>query len=496
MNFPVELSTLPASRAIGRNGRLSVLVALASYGTSNNSHLDRLIREYGSMPFDVDIVILSNIEKKPAPGIECRVGLPSKDPWSLPFAHKALFAERVDRYDLFIYSEDDILITEGQLRAFLEVTAALREDEVAGFIRMEQSLDGRISYPDMHDEFHWDPASLRSRAEFVLARFTNEHAACYVLTQSQLRKAIASGGFLVEPYEWKHDLLCTAATDPYIQCGFTKLVPVSRLDDFTVHHLSNKYAGKVGVTEAEMRAQVDTLLQLAAGPGAPAALLEGETKLWRRMYSKDYYERPSLDLIAAIPPGVRTVLSVGCGSGATECALAERGLQVVAVPLDPVVCGRAADKGVEMVFGDFRLATEKLRDQTFDCILFANVLHLVRDPVEVLSMFGGAMAENAVAIIQTPNMRCVPEMLRRLRHPHRYRGLESYHRSGVHISSIGKVRDWCGRSGLTVDRTVGMPHPRAAFVRGRSKFLDLAMSPNFIAVARKDASAKGARATP
>jgi SAM-dependent methyltransferase len=494
MNFPVELSTLHSSREVGRKRRLSLLVALASYGTSNNSHLDRLIHEYQSMQFDVDIVILSNIEKKSAPGIECRVGLPSKDPWSLPFAHKALFAERVDRYDLFIYSEDDILIAEVQLRAFLDVTATLREDEVAGFIRMEQSADGRISYPDMHDEFHWDAPSIRSRAEFVLARFTNEHAACYVLTQSQLRKAIASGGFLVEPYEWKHDLLCTAATDPYIQCGFTKLVPVSHLGDFTVHHLSNKYAGKVGVTEAEMRAQVDTLLQLAAGPGAPAPLFEGETKLWRRMYSKDYYERPSQDLIAAIPPDVRTVLSVGCGSGATECALAERGLQVVAVPLDPVVCGRAAEKGIEMVFGDFLVATDKLRNQTFDCVLFANVLHLVADPVEILSLFRDAMADNSVAIIQTPNMRCVPELLRRLRHPHRYRGLESYQCSGVHISSVGKVREWCRRSGLTVDRTFGMPHPRAAFGRGRSEFIDLAMSPNFIAVARKNTSAKGARA--
>jgi len=210
----------------GRKAPLSVLVALASYGTSNDRHLERLIREYRSMPFEIDIVIISNVDKKPAPGVECRVGLPSKDPWSLPFAHKKLFAERADRYDLFIYSEDDILITERQLRAFLEVTAVLRDNEIAGFIRMEEGSNGSISFPDLHEEYHWDPTSLRSRTGYVLGNFTNEHAACYVLTQSQLRKAIKSGGFLVEPHEWKHDLLCSAATDPYIQCGFTKLIPI------------------------------------------------------------------------------------------------------------------------------------------------------------------------------------------------------------------------------------------------------------------------------
>ena len=330
------------------------------------------------------------------------------------------------------------------------------------------------------------PTSLRSRTSYVLATFTNEHAACYILTQSQLRKAIKSGGFLVEPHEWKHDLLCSAATDPYIHCGFTKLIPISDLDDFTVHHMSNKYAGKVGVDEAEMRAQVGTMLRLAEDAGAPMPLLNTETKLWRRMYSKDYYEPRREEVLSMIPPGARSVLSVGCGSGATECWLAERGLRVVAVPLDPVVCGSAAERGVEMVFGDFHIAREKLRNQQFDCLLFLNVLHLVRDPVEVLSLFRDNMSMKSVMIIQAPNMLCLPEVWRRIRSPHRYRGLGSYNLTGAHFSSVGKVGDWCGRSGLRVDRTVGMLHQRAEFLRGLSAgFVELLMSPSFVSVARR-----------
>src|SRR6478752_2416186 len=98
--------------------KLRILVAIASYGRSNDRYLERIIQEYRSMPFAIDILLVSNIDKS-GPGTECLVGLPTKNPWSLPFAHKKLFADRRDRYDLFVYSEDDILITEGNLRAWL-----------------------------------------------------------------------------------------------------------------------------------------------------------------------------------------------------------------------------------------------------------------------------------------------------------------------------------------------------------------------------------------
>ena len=467
--------------------QLRVLVALANYGTSNDHYLLRVIKEYQSMPFDTDIVVLSNLDKQPAPDIEVLVGLPNRNPWSLPFSHKSVFAERLEKYDLFIYSEDDMLITEKNLRALLDVTETLQHDEIAGFLRVEKGPKGTVNYPDVQWNFHWDPTSLRRRGKYTLAHFTNEHAACYVLTREQLRKAIKSGGFLVEPHEWKHDLLCTAATDPYIQCGFTKFIPISHLDDFTVHHLTNKYVGRMGVDGSKLRAQVDTLLRLSASACKPVPLINTETKLRRGTYSKDYYEPFNEKVISIIPPETRSVLSIGCGSGATESRLAESGLRVVAVPLDPVICSStAAHGGVEMVFGDFRTAREKLKGEQFDCLLFLNVLHLARDPVEILSLFRDTLSVKAVVVIQTPNMLSVPAIWRRFRHPSGYRHLGNFELTGAHFSSIKKVRTWCRASGLRVDRIVGLLHDRADFVRHfPAGFIELSMSPNFIVLARK-----------
>ena len=476
------------------HARLRVLVAVASHGTSNDHHLLRLVEEYRTMSFDIDIVILSNFKKQIAPDVEVLVGLPNRNPWSLPFAHKKLFADRIERYDLFVYSEDDILITERNLRAFLAASAALGEDELPGFLRIEYGPNGTVNYPDVDWHFHWDPTSIRMRGQYTVARFTNEHAACYVLTRAQLRKAIRSGGFLVKPHEGKYDLLCTAATDPYTQCGFTKLIPISHLDEFTVHHLSNKYVGRVGVDDREFWAQVQAMLQLADRQCAPPALLNTETRLWRGMYSKDYYEPPSTEALSMLPQNAHSILSIGCGSGATECQLVERGLRVVAVPLDPIICSTAATRGVEIVSGGFDTAKNKLSNERFDCVLYLNLLHLTRDPIQVLSLFRDVLVDTGSVIILSPNMMGASNVWRRFRNLLRYRDRGIHDWAGIHFAAPANVNRWCTSAGLKAGRTVGILDQEAEIIRGRTPrvirdlapdFVKLFMANNFVTTAYK-----------
>ena len=306
-----------------------------------------------------------------------------------------------------------------------------------------------------------------------------------MLTREQLAKAIRSGGFLVEPHKEKYDLLCTAATDPYTQCGFTKLIPISRLGDFTVHHLSNKYAGRMGVDEPEMRRQIAALRQMAGSEDRAARLFETETRLPRAAFSKDYYELPSSEVMALIPDSARTILSIGCGWGATEMALAGKGLQVTAIPFDPIVSATAADSGVEMIHGDFRSARACLEGRQFDCVLYLNVLHLVPDPVEVLSLFGDVLSARAPVIIQSPNMRSIPEIWHRLRGG-RLGRQGGYERTGAHPVSAGKLRGWCDGAGFMTAYTVGILHPRAGILRHvPSSRIGMSMATDVITVARK-----------
>jgi len=125
----------------------ALIVAIASYGTKNDRYLQSLIHEYRSMErYKADIVVLSNIPKDLASDVEVMLGLPTKDPWSLPFAHKDIFARRLQLYDLFIYSEDDTLITERNIDAFLEMTKVLPDTYIAGFIRHAMSPEGKNTH--------------------------------------------------------------------------------------------------------------------------------------------------------------------------------------------------------------------------------------------------------------------------------------------------------------------------------------------------------------
>jgi hypothetical protein len=125
----------------GTPSSLRILVGIANFGVKNRQYLDRLIAEYRLMPFRVDIRIFSEKAKDYPGDVRVHVGLPVSNPWSLPFAHRQVFADHVDDYDLFIYSEDDTLIEERHIRAFINASEALEGGLVPGFIRYELHED-------------------------------------------------------------------------------------------------------------------------------------------------------------------------------------------------------------------------------------------------------------------------------------------------------------------------------------------------------------------
>jgi hypothetical protein len=308
---------------------MKILVGIANYGTKNMGFLRTVISEYQSMSHQIDIVVFSNIPKALGRGVEVKVGLPSKNPWALPFAHKKVFAERANEYDLFIYSEDDTLITEHHIKAFLDVTRILPAHEIAGFLRYEVDSLGKKYYSTVHSHFHWIPGSVKRIGDRTFARFTNDHSACYLLTREQLKMAIDSGGYLVEPHDERYDLLVTAATDPYTQCGLSKVICISHLQDFGLHHLPDIYIGRLGLAEDEFHRQIETLLK--NDEESHGRLFLAETKFKQGRWSKHYYEKCREDMIGLIPNTVKQVLSIGCSWGATEEALVHKGHKVSAI---------------------------------------------------------------------------------------------------------------------------------------------------------------------
>ena len=430
---------------------LRMLVAIASYGEKNIALLHKVIDGCRAMDFGVDIVVFSNTPKDLGSDVDVVVGLPSRDPWSLTFAHKSLFARRVEHYDLFLYIEDDMGITPAHVDAFLRLTPYLEEDEVAGFLRFELDETMTPVLLDAHDRFHLQPEVGRRRGPYVVGQFTNEHAGMYLLTQAQLRRAIATGNFLRPPCEGLYGMPETAATDPYTVCGLRKVICLSALDDYLIQHLSNRYQGKWGVPLPEFRQQVQTQLDIVNGRHPATTLGHRESKLLHGELSKSYYEPPLEPVIGLVPPHAASLLSIGCGWGATEARLKARGMDVTVVPLDSIIGAATARHGFEVVYGSLGEGLEALVGRRFDCVLITNLLHLLPEPEEVLLRCSALVGAGGAVVVSGPNFRTLRAWAKRVLGRAGYEKLDSVEASGVRVIGPRELLPVLVRAGFTTD---------------------------------------------
>jgi 2-polyprenyl-3-methyl-5-hydroxy-6-metoxy-1,4-benzoquinol methylase len=430
--------------------RVRLLVVIASYGEKNLEFLKDIIRRYRSMAMKVDIVVASEASKNLDAGVKVIVGLPSRNPHSLPFAHRRIFADNVDRYDLFVYSEDDIGVSEANIDAFVRVTPDLEPDEIAGYIRFEIGQNETVFLPDVHGGFHWKPDSVRGRGDHTVAEFTNEHAGFYILTQSQLRRAIDSGGFIRDPYEGRYSMLETAATDPYTCCGFRKVICISALEEFLIHHMSNRYLDQMGLPLSSFKDQIQTLMDIRNGIHPASTLCEVEPKILQRNWRKSYYENCYDELLDMVPWEAESILSVGCGWGATETELKKRGARVTAVPLDSVIGAMAATRGIEMVYGTIKEGLRSLRGRKFDCVLITNILHLLPEPWPSLVSYSRLVKQRGTLVITGPNFEFLPHLAKRALGVSDYRKLGDFGLSGLHTHRTNAMQKQIERAGFRV----------------------------------------------
>ena len=102
--------------------------------------------------------------------------------------------------------------------------------------------------------------------------------------------------------------------------------------------------------------------------------------------------------------------------------------------MDSVIAACAEAKGVEIVYGNFAQARRKLEGEAFDCLLLSSVLHLVEDPVAVLSSLRIACS-GWNRFVTAPNFSQVTARWRSFRGAAHYRHLGDYAKTGMHATT-------------------------------------------------------------
>lgn len=443
---------------------MNILIAIANYGTKNISFLKKLILHYKSLPYQIHICLLTERRKDIDSSVEQIIAIPNKNPWSLPFAHKTLFADRLHLYDLFIYSEDDTLISQINIEAFLWASSVLETNDIPGFLRIEIGPDNKTYISTMHSHYHWDMSSFCNRGGETFAYFTNEHSACFILTREQLSKAISSGGFLVKPHEGIYDMLCTAATDPYTQCGFRKLICISRLDDFLVQHLPNNYVGVMGAPRKDALSQIDALHQIAAGRLNKSSILPEVPATLPPPFHMQYYASPCEMILKQIPKGRKDVLSVGCGQGLMEERIQILGHNVTAIPIDSVIAASAKRRGISLQCGTLDEAFSSLLTRRFDAVIFSRFLHLIQNPDKYINAAVKLLNPGGMLISHVLNLNRLMLLLLSLKN-------SSYSIRNIRINNntlssttINTLRSWYAGSELKSIKIYGQCHPKLSLI--------------------------------
>ena len=132
------------------------------------------------------------------------------------------------------------------------------------------------------------------------------------------------------------------------------------------------------------------------------------TNLSQRYSSKpdDYYELSRAEMVPFVPETSRSILEVGCSSGAFGALLKERhpGITVWGIEPDVQASRIATGRLDRVITGTFSADMLELNGQRFDAICFNDVLEHLANPEEALTGCRNLLDPGGVVVASIPNI--------------------------------------------------------------------------------------------
>jgi len=162
-----------------------------------------------------------------------------------------------------------------------------------------------------------------------------------------------------------------------------------------------------------------------------------------------YYEWFRKDAIAAVPPTAKCVLSVGCAAGLTEAELVKRGIKVVGIELNPKAAAIARQRGLIILEGDVSEIDISASSEYYDCLIYADILEHLPDPVAVLKRHVKHLKPNGIVYISIPNFRHYSVFWQLFVRGHiQYKDAGILDRTHLRITTRKMVQEWFEKAGI------------------------------------------------
>lgn len=162
-----------------------------------------------------------------------------------------------------------------------------------------------------------------------------------------------------------------------------------------------------------------------------------------------YYEHFRPSILEQVPATAKCVLSVGCAAGVTESELVNRGVKVIGIEIDHEAAALARQRGLTVLEGDVSTIDVSQVCESFDCLVYADVLEHLPDPLTVLQRHVERLKSDGTVIVTVPNFRHYSVLwqlfvLGRVR----YKQAGILDRTHLRITTRRMVTEWFDQVGL------------------------------------------------
>jgi 2-polyprenyl-3-methyl-5-hydroxy-6-metoxy-1,4-benzoquinol methylase len=215
-------------------------------------------------------------------------------------------------------------------------------------------------------------------------------------------------------------------------------------------------AGPVYAQAADALAQIETTERDEPSEPEPMAPVRGQGSATLKYTRLD--ETPGsthMHVLELVPSGSR-VLEIGAATGYMSEALRAKGCSVTAIEVDPEAAAKAERFCERVIVADVETLDldSELGDETFDVVLFAEVLEHLRDPAAVLGRVRPFVAEGGTIVASIPNVAHGSVRLALLEGEFRYRRLGILDDTHLRFFTRATIEDLFEANGFSILRWI------------------------------------------
>lgn len=164
-----------------------------------------------------------------------------------------------------------------------------------------------------------------------------------------------------------------------------------------------------------------------------------------------YYEQARPEVAVLVPAECRRVLEVGCANGELGRLLRSRGHHVTGIELVPEMAARARRWLDRVLTADVEMDGFPFPPDSFDAIVFADVLEHLIDPWRVLREAADVLTKGGVVVASIPNVQNIDVLRRLLRGRWEYRERGILDRGHLRFFTLHTIRALFAQAGLTLE---------------------------------------------